>query len=43
MIVDDYFPNIFALTALLERGKLNVVPEESGQAALATLARLDAK
>jgi signal transduction histidine kinase/HAMP domain-containing protein/ActR/RegA family two-component response regulator len=38
MIVDDYFPNIFALTALLERGKLNVVPEESGQAALATLA-----
>jgi signal transduction histidine kinase/HAMP domain-containing protein/ActR/RegA family two-component response regulator len=38
MIVDDYFPNIFALTALLERGKLNVVPEQSGQAALATLA-----
>jgi CheY-like chemotaxis protein len=39
MIVDDYFPNIFALTALLERGKLNVVSEQSGKEALATLAQ----
>jgi signal transduction histidine kinase/HAMP domain-containing protein/ActR/RegA family two-component response regulator len=37
LIVDDDFRNIFALTALLERGKLNVVPAESGPAALAIL------
>ena len=37
LIVDDDFRNIFALTALLERGKLNVVPAESGAAALAVL------
>jgi signal transduction histidine kinase/HAMP domain-containing protein/ActR/RegA family two-component response regulator len=37
MIVDDDFRNVFALTALLERGKLNVVAAESGAAALAIL------
>jgi CheY-like chemotaxis protein len=37
LIVDDDFRNIFALTALLERGKLNVIPAESGAAALAVL------
>ena len=30
LIVDDDFRNIFALTALLERGKLGVVAAESG-------------
>jgi signal transduction histidine kinase/HAMP domain-containing protein/ActR/RegA family two-component response regulator len=37
MIVDDDFRNIFALTALLERGKLTVVSAESGEAALTLL------
>jgi CheY-like chemotaxis protein len=37
LIVDDDFRNIFALTALLERGDLNVVPAESGAEALAIL------
>ena len=37
LVVDDDFRNIFALTALLERGKLNVVSAESGAAALAIL------
>jgi len=37
LVVDDYFPNIFALTALLERGKLKVVAAESGPAALEVL------
>ncbi|HEY1480036.1 MAG TPA: ATP-binding protein, partial [Gaiellales bacterium] len=37
LIVDDDFRNIFALTALLERGKLAVVSAESGEAALAML------
>jgi signal transduction histidine kinase/HAMP domain-containing protein/ActR/RegA family two-component response regulator len=37
LIVDDDFRNIFALTALLERGRLDVVPAESGAAALAML------
>jgi CheY-like chemotaxis protein len=37
LIVDDYFPNIFALSALLERGKLNVVVAQSGFEALAAL------
>jgi len=39
LIVDDDFRNIFALTALLERGKLNVVAAESGADALAILER----
>ena len=34
LIVDDDFRNIFALTALLERGKLGVVAAESGADAL---------
>ena len=34
LIVDDDFRNIFALTALLERGKLGVVAAESGPDAL---------
>jgi signal transduction histidine kinase/ActR/RegA family two-component response regulator/HAMP domain-containing protein len=34
LVVDDDFRNIFALTALLERGKVNVVPAESGGEAL---------
>jgi signal transduction histidine kinase/HAMP domain-containing protein/ActR/RegA family two-component response regulator len=37
LIVDDDFRNIFALTALLERGQLNVVAADSGAVALATL------
>ena len=37
LIVDDDFRNIFALTALLERGNLEVIPAESGPAALALL------
>ena len=37
LIVDDDFRNIFALTALLERGEMNVVAAQSGAAALALL------
>jgi signal transduction histidine kinase/ActR/RegA family two-component response regulator len=37
LIVDDDFRNIFALTALLERGNLEVVTAESGPAALELL------
>ena len=37
LIVDDDFRNIFALTALLERGGLDVVAAESGADALAIL------
>jgi CheY-like chemotaxis protein len=37
LIVDDDFRNRFALTALLERGKLKVVEAEGGQAALDVL------
>ena len=37
LIVDDDFRNIFALTALLERGKIIVVAAESGTAALEIL------
>jgi CheY-like chemotaxis protein len=37
LIVDDDFRNIFALTALLERGELNVVAAQSGEAALEIL------
>jgi signal transduction histidine kinase/HAMP domain-containing protein len=37
LVVDDDFRNVFALTALLERGKADVTPAESGQEALAIL------
>jgi CheY-like chemotaxis protein len=37
LIVDDDFRNIFSLTALLERGDLNVVAAESGVDALEVL------
>jgi signal transduction histidine kinase/HAMP domain-containing protein/AmiR/NasT family two-component response regulator len=37
LIVDDDFRNIFALTALLERGKISVVSAESGDEALTLL------
>jgi CheY-like chemotaxis protein len=37
LIVDDDFRNIFALTALLERGGVTVVAAQSGAAALAML------
>jgi CheY-like chemotaxis protein len=37
LIVDDDFRNVFALTALLERGKLFVVEAQSGAAALEIL------
>jgi signal transduction histidine kinase/ActR/RegA family two-component response regulator len=37
LIVDDDFRNIFALTALLERGKVKVVSAESGPDALAII------
>ena len=39
LIVDDDFRNIFALTALHERGKLEVVAAEGGAVALAVLER----
>ncbi|MFL5846393.1 MAG: ATP-binding protein [Solirubrobacteraceae bacterium] len=39
LIVDDDFRNIFALTALLERGNLEVVASQSGVEALAILDR----
>jgi signal transduction histidine kinase/HAMP domain-containing protein/ActR/RegA family two-component response regulator len=39
LVVDDDFRNIFALTALLERGQLKVVAAQSGQDALAILQR----
>jgi signal transduction histidine kinase/ActR/RegA family two-component response regulator/HAMP domain-containing protein len=37
LVVDDDFRNIFAMTALLERGKVNVVSADSGAAALELL------
>ena len=37
LVVDDDFRNIFALTALLERGEINVVAAQSGPGALAIL------
>jgi signal transduction histidine kinase/HAMP domain-containing protein/ActR/RegA family two-component response regulator len=37
LVVDDDFRNIFALTALLERGQLRVVAAQSGEAALEIL------
>jgi CheY-like chemotaxis protein len=39
LVVDDDFRNIFALTALLERGHLNVVAAQSGHDALAIIQR----
>jgi len=39
LVVDDDFRNIFALTALLERGKAVVTSAESGADAVATLQR----
>jgi signal transduction histidine kinase/HAMP domain-containing protein len=39
LVVDDDFRNIFAMTALLERGHANVLVAESGQDALALLDR----
>ena len=39
LVVDDDFRNIFALTALLERGGLDVVTAESGADALMVLER----
>ena len=41
LVVDDEYRNIFALTALLERGGVDVVPAESGAAALARLDQRD--
>jgi signal transduction histidine kinase/HAMP domain-containing protein len=40
LVVDDDFRNIFAMTALLERGHANVLVAESGQDALAVLDRI---
>ena len=37
LVVDDDFRNIFSMTALLERGKLNVIAAESGAEALTIL------
>ena len=37
LVVDDDFRNIFALTARLERGDVNVISAESGMEALAIL------
>jgi signal transduction histidine kinase/ActR/RegA family two-component response regulator len=37
LVVDDDFRNVFALTALLERGHAEVIPAESGPDALAIL------
>jgi CheY-like chemotaxis protein len=39
LIVDDDFRNIFALTTLLEQGRLEVISAESGEAGLALLER----
>ena len=39
LVVDDDFRNIFAMTALLERGQADVVVAESGAEALAALER----
>jgi CheY-like chemotaxis protein len=40
LVVDDDFRNIFAMTALLERGHADVLVAESGAEAIATLQRL---
>jgi CheY-like chemotaxis protein/two-component sensor histidine kinase len=39
LVVDDDIRNIFAMTTLLERGKLEVISAESGEEALALLGR----
>ncbi|MDP9294742.1 MAG: ATP-binding protein, partial [Actinomycetota bacterium] len=39
LVVDDDFRNIFALTALLERGQLEVISAESGEEGVAILER----
>ena len=39
LVVDDDFRNIFAITALLERGDCEVISAESGQEAVAVLER----
>jgi signal transduction histidine kinase/CheY-like chemotaxis protein/HAMP domain-containing protein len=39
LVVDDDFRNIFALTALLERGHFEVISAESGEEGVATLKR----
>ncbi len=39
LVIDDDFRNVFALTALLERGRATVIVAESGQDALAILHR----
>jgi len=40
LVVDDDFRNIFAMTALLERGHADVLVAESGAEAIATLERV---
>jgi signal transduction histidine kinase/CheY-like chemotaxis protein/HAMP domain-containing protein len=39
LVVDDDYRNIFALTTILERGRLEVVSAESGEDGIATLER----
>jgi signal transduction histidine kinase/HAMP domain-containing protein/ActR/RegA family two-component response regulator len=39
LVVDDHFPNVFALTALLERANMKVIAAQSGGEALAVLER----
>jgi signal transduction histidine kinase/HAMP domain-containing protein/ActR/RegA family two-component response regulator len=41
LVVDDHFPNVFALTALLERASVKVIAAQSGGEALAVLERDD--
>ena len=41
LVVDDHFPNVFALTALLERANMKVIAAQSGGEALAILDRDD--